>query len=136
MKPGILVILGSMREGRVDERVAHWLLRQLDGQHEAVFELLDLRSHPLPVYPGLSADRHDDAVQRWSELVAGADGYIVVTPEYNHGYPAALKSALDHAYEEWSRKPVAAPWASFDERGELTRKDAEKAVGRMVDDLL
>jgi NAD(P)H-dependent FMN reductase len=107
MKPRILVILGSTREGRVGERVAHWLLRQLDGQQAAAFELVDLRDYPLPIYEGPSGERRGATVQRWADKVAAVDGYVVVTPEYNHGYPAALKSALDHAYDEWNRKPVA-----------------------------
>jgi NAD(P)H-dependent FMN reductase len=107
MKPSILVILGSTREGRVGQNVARWLMRQLDARPEADFELVDLRDYPLPVYEGPSSDRSVAAVHRWADKVAAADGYIVVTPEYNHGYPAALKSALDHAYQEWNRKPVA-----------------------------
>ncbi|MBI3966262.1 MAG: NAD(P)H-dependent oxidoreductase [Chloroflexi bacterium] len=44
---------------------------------------------------------------RWGRVVDAADGYVIVTPEYNHGYPAALKNALDHTFVEWHRKPVA-----------------------------
>ena len=108
MKPSILVILGSTREGRVGENVARWLMRQLDERPEADFELVDLRDYPLAVYEGpASPDQRDAAVRRWADKVAAADGYVIVTPEYNHGYPGALKSALDHAYQEWNRKPVA-----------------------------
>ena len=107
MKPSILVILGSTREGRVGETVARWLMRQLDAWQEADFELADLRDYRLPIYEGPSSHQRDAAVRRWTDKVAAADGYIIVTPEYDHGYPAALKSALDHAYEEWNRKPVA-----------------------------
>jgi NAD(P)H-dependent FMN reductase len=107
MKPRILVILGSTREGRIGETVARWLLRKLEARTEAELELVDLRDYPLPIYEGPSGDRPSPAVQRWKDTVASADGYIVVTPEYNHGYPAGLKSALDHAYAEWNRKPVA-----------------------------
>jgi NAD(P)H-dependent FMN reductase len=172
LKPSILVILGSTREGRVGEVVARWLMRRLDGWPEADFELVDLRDYPLPAYEGPSPDQRGPVVGRWVDKVAAADGYIIVTPEYNHGYPAALKSALDHAYEEWNRKPVAFvsygghaagyraveqlrlvsvelqmvpireqvgiqfPWTAFDADGSLTREGAEKAVGRMVEDLL
>jgi NAD(P)H-dependent FMN reductase len=107
MKPQILIILGGTREGRVGETVARWLMRSLAGWTEAEFELIDLRDYPLPVYEGPSTRRRDVGVRRWANKVASADGYIVVTPEYNHGYPAALKSALDHAYREWNRKPIA-----------------------------
>jgi len=172
MKPRIFVILGSTREGRIGEKVARWLMRQLESRTEADFELIDLREYPLPIYEGPSGDGPNPDVRRWADKVAVADGYVVVTPEYNHGYPAALKSALDHAYSEWNRKPVAfvsygghaagyraveqlrqvavelqmvpireqvgiqAPWAAFDEDGELTRPGAAEAVRPMVDDLL
>lgn len=107
MKPRILVILGSTRDGRVGEQVARWLMRKLEDRPEADFELVDLRDYPLPIYAGPSGDGPDPAVRRWVDKVAAADGYVVVTPEYNHGYPAPLKGALDHAYREWNRKPVA-----------------------------
>jgi NAD(P)H-dependent FMN reductase len=107
MKPRILVILGSTREGRVGEKVARWLMRKLDTWPDAELELLDLRDYPLPIYEGPSGDGPNPAVRRWLDKVAAADGYIVITPEYNHGYPAGLKSALDHAYREWNRKPIA-----------------------------
>jgi NAD(P)H-dependent FMN reductase len=172
MKPRILVILGSTREGRIGDKVARWVMRKLDARTELEFELVDLRDYPLPVYDGPSGDRPKPVVRRWVDKVAAADGYIIVTPEYNHGYPAALKSALDHAYREWNRKPIAfvsygghaagyrsveqlrqvavelqlvpireqvgiqAPWAAFDEDGELTRPGAEEALRQMVDDLL
>ena len=54
----------------------------------------------------MSGHRAPEA-ETWSENVARADGYVIVTPEYNHGYPAVLKNALDHLYTEWTRKPVA-----------------------------
>ena len=107
MKPKVLIILGSTREGRLGEDVARWLMRQLSGRQDADFELADLREYRLPIYEGPSPDHRDAAVRRWADKVAAADGYVVVTPEYNHGYPAVLKSALDHAYQEWNRKPVA-----------------------------
>lgn len=106
--PRILVVLGSTREGRFGEAIAAWLMRQLDEVAEADFELADLRDFALPMYEGPTKSGGDDPVaKRWREAVAGADGYIIVTPEYNHGYPASLKNAIDHAYREWNRKPVA-----------------------------
>lgn len=107
MKPRILVILGSTREGRIGEKVARWLMRKLENRTEADFELVDLLEYRLPIYEGPSGDAPSPLVRRWADTVDAADGYIVVTAEYNHGYPAPLKSALDHAYAEWRRKPVA-----------------------------
>jgi NAD(P)H-dependent FMN reductase len=172
VKPSILVIIGSTREGRVGGDVAQWLMRQISRREDASFELADLRDYRLSVYEGPSRNFQSDVVERWVDKVASADGYVIVTPEYNHGYPASLKGALDHAYREWNRKPVAfvsygghaagyraveqlrlvaielqmapireqvgiqAPWAAFDERGELTQPGAEGAAQHMVDDLL
>ena len=110
MRPRILVILGSTRQGRQGERVARWLMRRLERWPDAEFELVDLRDHPLPFFehplPPVSGQYAAEA-QQWAEMVASGDGYIIVTPEYNHGYPAVLKNALDHVYREWNRKPVA-----------------------------
>jgi NAD(P)H-dependent FMN reductase len=106
MKPQVLVILGSTREGRFGETVARWLMRQLDSRSEADFELVDLRDYPLPLYEAPPTAEQQSTAQRWAEKIDAADGYIVVTPEFNHGYPASLKNALDHAYREWNRKPV------------------------------
>jgi NAD(P)H-dependent FMN reductase len=58
--------------------------------------------------PGLAKDEYDNpAVITWRDKIREADGFIICTPEYNHGYPAVLKNALDYVYFAWSRKPVA-----------------------------
>jgi|SRR5205823_3098406 len=54
----------------------------------------------------MSIESRDGSALEWSEQVARADGYVLVTPEHNHGYPAPLKNALDHLFSEWNRKPV------------------------------
>ncbi len=110
MKPKILVILGSTRQGRQGENVARWLMGQLALRSDADFELVDLRDYPLPFYdspvpPALG--QYGPETQRWAEKVGSADGYIIIVPEYNHSFPAVLKNALDHLYREWHRKPVA-----------------------------
>ena len=73
-------------------------------------ELVDLRDWPLPFFdqqtPPMMGNYTDPLQQRWAEQVARADGFVLVTPEYNHGYPAVLKNALDHLYAEWNGKPV------------------------------
>ncbi len=74
-------------------------------------ELVDLRDWDLPFLstpvPPAMAPPSDPLTQRWEAKVAEADGYVLVTPEYNHGYPAALKNALDHVFGPWHRKPVS-----------------------------
>ncbi len=83
--------------------------QQIPGPSAA---LVDLRDWPLPFFQekaSLSELDHAEhpVAQAWAAHVAQADGYIIVTPEYNHGYPAVLKNALDYAYDEWAKKPVA-----------------------------
>jgi len=106
------VILGSTREGRVGDKPAHWILGEAGRQSGVVAELLDLRDFPLPFFDRPQSPireggvYRDPAVTRWAAQIAPADAYIVVGPEYNHGYSAVLKNALDHLYPEWARKPI------------------------------
>ena len=109
----IQVILGSVRQGRQGEKVARWAVAQAAGQEHMQIELLDLKDYPLPFYAEpmspafLKGNYSFDAAKQWVTKIAQADGYIVVTPEYNHGYPAVLKNALDYGYIEWNKKPIA-----------------------------
>ena len=107
------VILASVREGRRGEVYARWI-HELLGQREGVAtELLDLRDFALPPYGHAEMPRaietrySDDTARRWSENIHALDGSVIVTPEYNHGYPAALKELIDSAGEEWHAKPAA-----------------------------
>lgn len=106
------IILGSVREGRQGEKVATWLLEQAAAT-EWEAELIDLADWPLPFFnEATPPDANDgkyqnELAQEWSAKIAAADAYILVTPEYNHGYPAVLKNALDWLYYEWGGKPVA-----------------------------
>jgi NAD(P)H-dependent FMN reductase len=110
--PYIHVILGTNREGRFSEKAATWLMNRLGARSDPQVELVDLRDYPLPFYdqplpPAYGHRDYPPDVARWANKVDEADGYIVVTAEYNHGYPALLKNALDHAFPEFNRKPVA-----------------------------
>ena len=110
MAPHILVILGSTRQGRKGEAVARWFMQHASRREDATLELVDLRDWPLPFIdaPMPPASGHyDPAAAQWAEKVGTADGFVFITPEYNHGYPAVLKNALDHIYAEWSNKPGA-----------------------------
>ena len=110
----ISVIVGSIREGRFAEKPAHWIHRHLQGRSNLDARLLDLRDFPMPFFaesePPLMSDRPpyaNEVVRRWTAEIARSDGFIVVCPEYNHGYPAVLKNAFDYVYQEWNRKPIA-----------------------------
>jgi NAD(P)H-dependent FMN reductase len=106
----ILVILGSTRQGRNGEKVASWFMAQSRSRSDVTFELADLREWALPFFDSPvppSFGKYDPAILPWAAKVGQADGYVFITPEYNHGYPAVLKNAIDHLYAEWGRKPAA-----------------------------
>ncbi len=106
------VILGSIRKVRRGERVAKWLMGQLNNYKEAEFELLDLRDYPLPFFEednspdSLENGYQTPGAEKWAKKIGEKDGFIVITAEYNHGPTAVLKNALDYVYEEWNKKPV------------------------------
>jgi NAD(P)H-dependent FMN reductase len=105
------IILGSIREGRFGAEPAHWLEGLAMGRVAATYDFVDLREHTLPLFaeadlPARSPSM-SDVGRRWRDLLARFDGFVFVTPEYNHGIPGALKNALDYAYPEFVRKPAA-----------------------------
>jgi NAD(P)H-dependent FMN reductase len=109
----IKVIVGSTRANRFSEKPAQWIFNLAKARPDLEVELLDLRDYPLPFFeepfpPGLAKDNYTNpAVVKWREKVEEGDGFIIVTPEYNHGYPAVLKNALDYVYYKWAKKAVA-----------------------------
>jgi NAD(P)H-dependent FMN reductase len=111
--PHIQVILASTRPGRFGEKPAAWLMDRLSTRTDLQAELIDLRDYPLPFFdqPASPArtlrDYPNQEIARWGRTIDRADGFIVVTPEYNHGYPASLKNAIDYIFPELNRKPIA-----------------------------
>jgi NAD(P)H-dependent FMN reductase len=108
----IQVISGTTREGRFSQKVAHWVMEHLGAYGDLTVELVDLRDHPLPFFDGAppaKAPRQypSQDVERLGRAFDRADGFVVLTAEYNHGYPAVLKNAMDWTFVEWRRKPVA-----------------------------
>jgi NAD(P)H-dependent FMN reductase len=110
----ISVIVGSVRPNRFAIKPANWIADRL-RQHSSVdTRILDLTDYPLPMYeepfppayPGRPPFTNEIVI-RWTAEIAASDGFVIVTPEYNHGYPPVLKNALDYVYAEWNRKPVA-----------------------------
>jgi NAD(P)H-dependent FMN reductase len=107
----IQVILGTTRQNRFGDKAAHYVLGELQKRTDVQAELVDLRDWPLPFFdhpasPMRGKITEPEVVARWTAKVGEADGYVIVTPEYNHGYPAVLKNALDWVYAEWTKKPV------------------------------
>lgn len=109
----ISVIVGSVRQGRFAEKPARWILDHLKKREGVDARLLDLKDYPMPFFdapvppamPGRPAYEHE-AVKRWTQAIAAADGFIIVGPEYSHGPSAVLKNAIDWVYPEWNRKAV------------------------------
>src|SRR5258706_554788 len=109
----ISVIVGSTREGRFGEKPAQWILQHLMKRDGSDRRLLDLRHYPLPFFdqaatpatPGRPPYKNE-VVKKWTAAIAQADGFVVVTPEYNYGPAAVLKNAIDWVYPEWNRKAV------------------------------
>lgn len=105
------IIVGSVREGRLADRVVQWLITEL-GNLQTEYTMLDIKDYDLPLLD-MAVEPHNadkkynhDEVTKWSEAVSSCNAYIIVTAEYNHGYPAALKNGLDWLYPEWYNKPV------------------------------
>ncbi len=110
-QPRIGILVGSTRQGRFGDKPAAWMHTIASQRKDMQFELIDLRDHPLPFFdealPLTWAPAKHAAAQAWAAKIASLDGFIVVTPEYNHGPSAVLKNALDYAYAEFNRKPIA-----------------------------
>ncbi|MDF0529001.1 NAD(P)H-dependent oxidoreductase [Tsukamurella sp. 8F] len=110
MKIGI--IIGSVRDGRNGEAVAQWVYKAAEERTDAEFEIIDLKSFGVPVLtsatvPGAANKQYDDpAVTAWSKAIDEHDGFVFVTPEYNHGVPGGFKNAFDSLGSEWAHKTV------------------------------
>jgi NAD(P)H-dependent FMN reductase len=108
----IKVIVGSTRQGRFSEKPAQWIYEEAKKLNGVEVELLDLRDYEIPFFespvsPSMAQGRYEnEVVQKWAAKISEGDAFIIVTPEYNHGYPAVLKNAMDVIYHEWNRKPV------------------------------
>lgn len=108
----ILIIVGSTRPGRTTLRMARWIEKQASQRVGLDLELVDLADYPLPaldepVSPRFNQNRRPNPeARRWMAKIAEGDGYIFVTPEYNHSIPGVLKNALDYLTWEMVKKPA------------------------------
>lgn len=106
------IILGSSRQGRKGGAVAGWITEAAKAHGAFDVELLDLREVGLPLldepnHPRMRQYIHDHT-KAWSAKIDEADAFIFVMPEYNYGYSAVLKNAIDHLFQEWQYKPLGA----------------------------
>src|SRR5476651_629201 len=104
----IAIIIGSTRPGRNGEAVGKWAYNIAQNRADAEFELVDLADFNLPLFnelmsPSTGQYSHQHT-KVWSAKIASFDGYVLVTPEYNHGTSAALKNAIDFLKLEWVNK--------------------------------
>jgi NAD(P)H-dependent FMN reductase len=115
------VLLGSTRPGRAGEVVAEWVHAVVKERKDISIELVDIASFNLPLLDEpmsafMSGGKYThDHTKAWSDKIAQADGYIFITPEYNHSMPGALKNAIDFLYPEWNNK--AAGFVSYGVHG-------------------
>jgi NAD(P)H-dependent FMN reductase len=105
------IIVGSTRPGRHARAVADWVLGQTSGRPGAGYEIIDLADYPLPhldepMPPSYGQYQHDHT-KAWASTIGGYDGFIFVTPEYNHSTSGVLKNAIDYLYAEWNNKAAA-----------------------------
>lgn len=101
-KMTLALIYGSARQGRFCDTVASWLIRELSTSDVFSLTIIDPQR-----FRSARGERPGDMAEWMERKVAEADAFIVITPEYNHGYPAALKELIDSVYEPWHAKPVA-----------------------------
>jgi NAD(P)H-dependent FMN reductase len=109
------IILGSTRPNRNGEQVAKWVYDIASRRSDAEFELVDLRDYPLPhldePLPPSMGQYQNEHTRQWADKIASFDGFVFVTPEYNHSTSGVLKNAIDYLYAEWNNK--AAGFVSY-----------------------
>jgi len=105
----IAIISASVRTGRNSHRVALYFKKHITEQNIAEVKLLDLNEYQFPVFDERLKflPNPSEQILQFTEEIKKADAIIIVTPEYNGGYPASLKNVIDLLYAEWKRKPIA-----------------------------
>ena len=102
------IIIGSTRPGRNGEQVAKWVYDQAARRDDATFELVDLLDYALPhldeAIPASRGQYENEHTRAWAHKIGSFDGFVFVTPEYNHSTSGALKNAIDFIYGEWNDK--------------------------------
>ena len=110
--PRIAVVVGSTRQERFADLPLALGQKTLTNRTNFTTDVIDLRDHPLPPFdlppPAYTGREYaSEDIAAFAHRIDRADGFIVLTAEYNHGYPAVLKNAIDHTFVEWQRKPIA-----------------------------
>ncbi len=104
----LAIIIGSTRPGRKGEAVAKWVYEIAKNRSDAEYELVDIKDFNLPILdepvPPAMQQYSQEHTKVWSQKIASFDGFVFVTPEYNHSTSGALKNAIDYLYKEWNNK--------------------------------
>lgn len=108
----IAVIMSTTRQGRFADGPAAWVTSRLSAVDDFEVDLIDLRDFDIAHFDGPAPARNPRVygtpdVARFGERIDAADGFVILTAEYNHSYPAVLKNAMDHIFVEWQHKPVS-----------------------------
>jgi len=115
----LAIIIGSTRPGRKAEAVARWVYKIAQKRKDAQFEVVDIQDLNLPLLdeamPPAMGQYSKPHTKAWAAKIASFDGYVFVTPEYNHAPSGALKNAIDYLYAEWNNK--AAGFVSYGSAG-------------------
>lgn len=131
----IKVIIGSTRPDRFGDKPAAWIAEEAKKKGMNV-EVLDLRDYPLPFFNeklptgALNGNYSVEIAKKWAQKIKEADGFIITVAEYNHGYTAVLKNAIDYAYSEWFKKPVG--FVSYGVMGGISAYDQLKQVANQL----
>ncbi|MFJ4775556.1 NADPH-dependent FMN reductase [Streptomyces sp. NPDC088762] len=106
----VAVIVGSVREGRAGRAVTDWFLGTAETHGGLELDVIDLADVPLPLaMPGWGGTPSPEAAAALADVtprLVAADAYVIVTPEYNHSFPAALKNLIDWHHVQWRAKPA------------------------------
>lgn len=128
------IILGSTRPGRNGEAVAKWVQNIASQRSDAEYELVDLLDYDLPhldeplaAAQGQYAGEH---TKKWAAKIAEFDGFVFVTPEYNHSTSGALKNAIDYLYAEWNNK--AAGFVSYGADGGVRAVESLRLIAAVL----
>lgn len=111
MPKHVQLIIGSTRQNRLSPTIANWIKDQVAGYEDLELEIIDLKEVNLPLFdeplPPSMVPASSPAANAWRAVVEKADAFIFLTSEYNAGYPAPLKNAIDYLRDEWKNRPLA-----------------------------
>jgi len=132
----LMIIVGSVREGRIGLPIAQWVRREAETDGRFDIDWADLKEIALPLMDEPNHPRlrqyTKDHTKAWSARVDAADAFILVQPEYNYSYAPGLKNALDYLHQEWRRKPVGTVsygGISGGTRGVVALRPVQQALG-------